>query len=136
MASWKRAFTNDAAMQILRYGLVGGAITLLGAIVYYVCAQFLGIAPLIANSVAFVTGVLAGYGAHSRISFAGHGAPRDVARTGTRFAVVNLVGYAVNSGFVWLLTGPLNGPNWWPIIPMVFVTPLLTYLLHRRWTFG
>ena len=124
------------AMQMVRYGLVGGTITLLGVVIYYVCAEFLGVAPLVANSLAFVTGVAVGYFAHGRISFAGHGGTRAAGRTGTRFVVVNLVGYAANSLFVWSLVDLARGPNWWPIVPMVFVTPLLTFALHRKWTFG
>ena len=121
---------------MLRYGVVGGGVTALGAAIYYGCAEFLGVAPLIANSIAFIIGILVGYVVHSQISFRGHGSRDSVARTGTRFLIVNLVGYAFNSLWVWSLVERLDGPNWWPVVPMVFVTPLVTFLMHRRWTFG
>ena len=37
---------------------------------------------------------------------------------------------------VWLLVERLDGPNWWPILPNVFLVPLVTFGLHRRWTYG
>jgi len=33
-------------------------------------------------------------------------------------------------------TGPLGGPPWWAVIPMVFVTPLATFYLNRQWVFA
>ena len=33
----------------------------------------------------------------------------------------------LNEAFTWVLTGPLHGPTWWPLIPAIFVTPLATF---------
>lgn len=122
--------------QFLRFGVVGGVITVLSIIVYWVPATFFNVAPLLSNFLAYVFAVTLGYSLHSRVSFAGHG-ERDqpLVRTG-RFFVVSLVSLALNSLWVWLLTGLLDGPTWWPIIPMVFVTPLATFALNRQWVFG
>jgi hypothetical protein len=30
----------------------------------------------------------------------------------------------------------MGGPTWWPVIPIVFVSPILTFTLNRRWVFG
>lgn len=122
--------------QLLRYGVVGLCVTMLGAAIYYGCAEFLHIAPLIANSIAWLVGIVVGYGVHSRISFRGQGERGDLKRTGTRFIVVNLIGYALNSFWVWLLVEWIGGANWWPVLPMILLTPLSTFLLHRHWTFG
>jgi putative flippase GtrA len=122
--------------QFLRFGMVGGVITVLSIIVYWVPATFWGVPPLLSNFLAYVFAVALGYSLHSRVSFAGHG-DRDqpLVRTG-RFFVVSLVSLALNSLWVWLLTGVLDGPTWWPIIPMVFVSPLATFALNRQWVFG
>jgi putative flippase GtrA len=125
-----------AAAQLVRYVIIGGLITALGAAIYYGCAEFLGIEPLIANLIAFIVGVIIGYVAHSQVSFRGHGERDDLARTGGRFIAVNLFGLSLNSFWVWSLVHWAQGPNWWPIVPMVFVTPLATFLMHRHWTFG
>ncbi|HEV2748250.1 MAG TPA: GtrA family protein [Allosphingosinicella sp.] len=122
--------------QLVRFGMVGGFVTALGAGVYWVLATFLGIAPLLANVFGYAVAMGTGYVLHSRISFRGHGRRDNVARTTGRFFVVSLVSFGLNSLFVWLLTGPLDGPTWWPVVPMLFVTPLVTFALNRRWVFA
>jgi putative flippase GtrA len=125
------------AGQMFRFALTGGFITALGAALYWVTATFMGVHPLIANVLAYLLCVAIGYVLHSRWSFRGHGS-RDnpAARTG-RFFMVSLVSFGLNSIFVWVLTGPLlDGPTWWPVVPMLFVTPLVTFTLNRRWVFA
>ena len=123
-------------VQLIRFGLVGGFVTALGAGAYWVPATFLGVAPLLANVFGYMVAAGIGYLLHSRISFRGHGS-RDnpVQRTG-RFVIVSLVSLGLNSLFVWALTGPLHGPTWWPVVPMLFVTPLVTFGLNRQWVFA
>lgn len=123
-------------VQLFRFGLVGGFVTALSVIVYWVPATFMGVAPLLANLFAYAFAVLLGYFLHSHVSFRGHGSrDRQAVRT-VRFFVVSLVSLALNSLFVWVLTGPLGGPTWWPVVPMLFVTPLVTFTLNRQWVFG
>lgn len=121
--------------QLVRYIVIGGGITAYGAAVYWLLAELAGMAPLLANTVAFVTGVAIGYVLHSRLSF-GVDPRRAVGRTTSRFVAVNLIGFAMNSLWVWLLVERAGGPTWWPIVPMVSVTPLATFVLHRNWTFS
>jgi putative flippase GtrA len=122
--------------QLIRFGLVGGFVTALGAGAYWVPATFMGVPPLAANVIGYLVAAGVGYVLHSRVSFRGHGS-RDnpVQRTG-RFLIVSLVSLALNSLFVWVLTGPLAGPTWWPVVPMIFVTPLATFALNRYWVFA
>lgn len=122
--------------QLLRFGLVGGFVTLLGATLYYVPATWLGVPPLLANLLGYAVAVVFGYVLHGRISFAGHGGrDQPLVRTG-RFFLVSLVSLGLNSLFVYLLTGPLGGPTWWPLVPMLFVTPIFTFLFNRHWVFA
>jgi len=123
-------------VQLIRFGLVGGFVTALGAGAYWVPATFLGVPPLLANVLGYVVAAGIGYLLHSRISFRGHGS-RDnpVQRTG-RFVIVSLISLGLNSLFVWALTGPMHGPTWWPVVPMLFVTPLVTFGLNRQWVFA
>ena len=121
--------------QLFRFGLVGGLVTALGAGAYWVLATFAGLAPLVANLVGYLVAFAAGYVLHSRVSFRGHGSRDNIARTGSRFFLVSLVSLGLNSLFVWTLTGLLDGPTWWPVVPMLLVTPLVTFELNRSWTF-
>ena len=121
--------------QLVRYGLVGLLITIGGQAIYYILAETRTTSPLAAIAIAWIAGVAVGYFAHGWISFAGHGARDDHAATGTRFVTVNIVGYLLNSFWVWLLVERLAGPTWWPIVPNIALTPLMTFGLHRYWTF-
>lgn len=122
--------------QLVRFGLVGGFVTLLGVAAYWVPATFFGVPPLLANLLGYAIAVAFGYVLHSRVSFRGHGSRDNVAKRSGRFFVVSLVSLGLNSLFVGILTGPLDGPTWWPVIPMLFVTPLVTFYLNRQWVFG
>jgi len=122
--------------QITRFVITGGIVTALGAIAYWVPATFMGVPPLLANFFGYVVAMISGYVMHSRWSFKGHGTRDDPVRTTTRFFIVSLVSLGLNSLWVWLFTGLLDGPTWWPLIPMIFVTPAVTFLLNRQWVFG
>ena len=132
----KLGANGEVLVQLIRFGLVGGFVTAVGAAAYWVPATFLGVHPLAANLLGYLVAAGLGYVLHSRVSFRGHGS-RDnpVQRTG-RFLIVSLISLALNSLFVGVLTGPLDGPTWWPVVPMIFVTPIVTFTLNRYWVFG
>lgn len=128
----RRAIATQAA----RYAFAGITITLLVAASYWAIAEFLHVDPMVSLALVFVFFTFVSYFTHGAFSFRGHGErDRHHVRL-ARFLVVNLVGLASNQFFVWLLVKHLGGPNWWPVIPIVFVTPALTFMLHRRWVFG
>ncbi|HEX4739452.1 MAG TPA: GtrA family protein [Allosphingosinicella sp.] len=123
-------------VQLIRFGLVGGFVTALGAATYWVPATFFGVPPLLANLIGYIVAAGVGYVLHSRVSFRGHGSrDRPAQRTGRSFAV-SLVSLVLNSLFVWVLTGPLHGKTWWPVVPMICVVPMVTFVLYRRWVFA
>ena len=122
--------------QLFRYALTGGFVTALGIGAYLVAATLFDVPPLLANVLAYAICVAVGYVIHSRWSFKGHGRRDNIARTTSRFFIVSLISFALNSLFVWILTGPMHGPDWWPTIPMLFVTPLVTFGLNRKWVFA
>jgi putative flippase GtrA len=131
-------FERNSALigQLIRFGLTGMLLTLLVAGGYWVAATFLGVEPMLSLALNFLVFTALGYVLHSRFSFKGHGA-RDRAATRTiRFLIVNSLGFLANQFFVWLLVKHLGGPTWWPVIPIIFVTPLLTFALNRKWVFG
>ena len=121
--------------QLVRFGIVGGSSTLLYAVIYWPLATYV-MPPVLAVFVAFGVAVCFGYVLHSRWSFRGHGRERD-ARAQTRFLLVQAVGMLLNALFTWILTGPLvHGPTWWPLVPAVIFTPLVTFVLNRQWVFA
>jgi putative flippase GtrA len=122
--------------QIIRFGLTGGLLTVMVAAAYWAVATFLGVDAMVSMTLVYLVFTGIGYFLHSNFSFKGHG-DRDNPRTRTiRFFIVNTLGFCSNQFFVWLLTKHLDGPTWWPVIPIVFATPILTFTLNRRWVFG
>ena len=129
------ARNRDLVMQFLRYGITGGFVTLVGVGVYWLCATPWGYPPLLATFFAYLIAVSIGYVLHSRFSFKNHGSREDTLGTSSRFIAGSLLSYALNSLFVWITTGLLGGPAWWGIPPMVFVTPVIIFIVNRLWVF-
>ncbi len=123
-------------MQLFRFAIAGGITTALYTIVYSPLAKYRVTSEQVANLAGYLIAMLAGYVIHSRWSFRGHGA--DMRQTTIRFFLVSLISYAINTGWVFLLTDDamLAGPWWWPLVPVLFVTPLVIFALNRLWVFA
>jgi putative flippase GtrA len=123
--------------QLVRFALTGGLLTVLVAGGYWMLATLFGVEPMLSLTLNFLLFTGVGYVLHSRWSFRDHGTRGGNAAARTlRFFTVNCIGFATNQFFVWLLVKHLGGPTWWPVIPIIFVTPLLTFALNRKWVFG
>lgn len=127
---------KDLFAQIVRFGLTGVLLTLLVAGGYWIAADVFGVEPMLSMTLNYLVFTCLGYVLHSRFSFRGHGARDNPATRTTRFFVVNTTGFLANQFFIWLLVKQMGGPVWWSVIPIVFVTPLLTFSLNRRWVFS
>lgn len=122
--------------QLIRYALAGFAITLAVAASYWAITDLLHVDPMVSFTIVFIVFSGISYVTHGEYSFKGHGErDRHHIRMG-RFFAINVLGFVVNQGFIWLLVKQLDGPTWWPTIPMIFVTPLLTFALHRRFVYA
>ena len=122
--------------QLLRYGITGGLITLAVAASYWVIAEFGGIDPMVSLAITFVFFSGVGYVAHGAFSFRDRGSRDRHHVRGARFVIINLIGFILNQLFVWTLVKHMHGPTWWPTVPMVLITPLLTFSLHRRYVYA
>jgi putative flippase GtrA len=120
--------------QLARFVVSGAFVTALGVGVYAFVALVLRWHPQLGNFLAYVVAVATGYFMHSQWSFRGHGSERTHA-TKLRFAVVSVISYALNSFWVWLLLTQLHLGRAAPIVPMLFVTPVVTFTLNRQWVF-
>ena len=127
---------RTALLQLVRYGFAGFVITLAVAGSYWAITDLLGVGPMWSFTIVFLVFSVISYVTHGEFSFRGHGErDRHHVRMG-RFFAINVLGFLVNQGFIWLLVKQLGGPTWWPTIPMVFLTPLLTFALHRRFVYA
>lgn len=124
------------AVQAIRYAVAGALITLLVAASYWAVAEFLHVDPMVSLTLVFLFFTGVSYVTHGAFSFRGHGSRDRSHVRAARFLIINLLGFATNQLFVWLLVKQIGGPTWWPVIPIILVTPLLTFTLHRRWVFA
>ena len=123
-------------IQLVRYAFAGLAITAALSVSYWGLAEFGGVNPMASLAMVFVVFSLISYVSHGAYSFKGHGSrSRPLNRAG-RFLMVTLFSFAINQFFVWLLVVHLGGPAWWPIPPIMFVTPLITFGLLRRFVYN
>ena len=122
--------------QLVRFVIAGGMATVIYTIVYSPLAGYGITSEQVANFFGYLAAMGSGYLLHSRWSFRGHGA--GAGQTMTRFFAVSLVSYGMNTLWVFLLTDDamLAGPWWWPLLPVLFVTPLVTFALNRLWVFA
>nr|NUR37024.1 GtrA family protein [Sphingomonas sp.] len=125
---------RDVIAQLIRFIISGATVTALGVGVYAIVALVLRWHPQIGNILAYLVAMATGYVMHSKWSFRGHGAERNHA-TKARFVTVSLISYALNSFWVWLLFTFLQWGRAAPIVPMLFVTPVVTFTLNRQWVF-
>jgi hypothetical protein len=49
--------------------------------------------------------------------------------------MVSIISYLLNSFWVWLLFTYLAWGRAAPIVPMLFITPVVTFTLNRQWVF-
>jgi putative flippase GtrA len=124
------------AVQMLRYAVAGGAITVAVAAAYWAIAEYGGVDPMVSLTIVFLFFSGVSYLVHGAYSFKDHGERDRHHVRGARFVAINLLGFALNQSFVWFLVKHLGGPTWWPTLPMIFVTPLLTFALHRRFVYA
>ena len=124
------------AVQMVRYALAGGLITLAVAAGYWAITELFGVDPMISLTIVFLFFSGVSYLVHGAFTFKDHGERDRHHVRGARFLAINILGFAVNQGFVWTLVKYLDGPTWWPTVPMVLVTPLLTFALHRRFVYA
>lgn len=124
---------HETFRQLVRFAIVGFSLAGVYSAIYWYLATYV-MAPVLAVVVAFLVAVSIGFVLHSRWSFRGHGQQEDH-RLKVKFLLVQGSGFLMNEAFTWLLTGPLHGPTWWPLIPAIFVTPLATFVLNRRLVF-
>lgn len=120
--------------QLVRFVISGAFVTALGVGVYALVALVFRWHPQIGNLLAYVVAVGSGYLMHSRWSFRDHGGKRTRS-TQVRFIIVSLISYALNSLWVWLLFTHLDLGRAAPIVPMLLVTPVVTFALNRQWVF-
>ena len=124
------------SIQLFRYGLMGSLASIVNIGLYWVFAARIGRHPNLAWTIGFIVAVGVGYIVHSRWSFGGHRRRDSLLRAGSRFAIISIAGFGLNSFFVWLLVTMMGWPTWAPYPLILCVTPLTLFWFNRRWVFN
>jgi putative flippase GtrA len=125
-----------AIRQFIKYSFAGVFNTAFYAILYFAMTQ-INTHPMIAHFIAYAISVVVGFFINRHWTFRGFGGEKTILASGLQFGAVSLLGFSLNTVFVWLLTGPVfNGPSWWPLVPIMFVTPFVTFAFNRKWSFS
>jgi putative flippase GtrA len=121
--------------QPARFLVVGGFLTSLSAAIYWAAIR-LGVEPLLASVIGHLVGLLIGFRLHAQWTFASTAQETRTSAENLRFVVASLSGLLCNLIWVQLLVHVIGAPDWTPIVPMIFVTPALTFAVNRRWVFS
>ena len=134
----QRFQASGALGQLVRYCIAGSISAGLYSAVYLSLAGWVFPAEraVLAVPFAFTVAIVAGFLLHSRWSFAGHGTRSSNGTQQGKFLIVHSAGFGLNLAFTWVLTAGLGAPIWTPLIPIVLITPIVTFLLQRQWVFA
>ncbi len=127
---------RNIVLQMSRYAIAGLVITLALSASYWALTDLAGIDPMWSFTAAFLVFWLVSYVTHGAFSFKGHGARDRQHVRATRYLAVTLLGFCLNQFFVWSLVKQMHGATWWPIIPMIFVTPLALFAMMRKYVYA
>ena len=122
-------------MPLAMFLVIGMGITISSAGSYWLLADRGGLDPNLSLLLVFVVFTLIGFVAHGRITFGDHARSGGSSARLVRYVVVSLSGFIVNELFVFVLVKKAHGPVWWPVVPMILVTPWLLFGLNRFWVF-
>lgn len=117
---------------------VGVLATLMHALIYAGLGTLPVISPLVANLGAFLCAFLISFAGHFVWTFREQTHGRRVVQLGAcqfKFLLVALFGLVLNSILVWVVVDYLSLNYLLALVPMVFVVPLVTFFLSKRWVF-
>lgn len=122
--------------QLSKFASVGVVATAVHAAVYAVLGGL--VAPMLANLLAFLVAFIFSYTGHFLWTFRTQTQGQEVHKAfvyQVRFLVVALSGLMLNSLAVWSVTELLQIDYLYAVVPMVFMVPLVTFVLAKLWAF-
>ena len=122
--------------QLIRYAVTGAGLAVVFTLVYEAVLAVAPQAPQWANAWGFLATTGLGFVVHSRWSFRDHGERNAPVMRAIRFFIINLCSFALNAFWVWLLAVRMGLSPHAPLLPMLGVTPWLSFFFNRRWAFG
>jgi putative flippase GtrA len=125
---------TDECKKVGKFGMVGIAATGVHMLVFSVLLELTTLAALAANTYAFASAVAFSFFGNRHWSFAHSAEERTpINFSALKYCAVGLSGFAFNGLSAWLIVDRWMMPYGLALMPMILVTPVLTYLAIRLW---
>lgn len=121
--------------EFIRFGLVGGAATLVHAAIYTALISWTAVAPQLANLIAFLSALGISAFGHHHFTFRANEGKRSFSASSWRLGVTAILGYLLNASFVFIVEDVLEADSRLAVIPMILITPVVTYAINKGWVF-
>ena len=124
----------DESKQVSKFGMVGMAATGVHMLVFSALQELTDQSAVVANTYAFMSAVVFSFIGNRYWSFARHPDKQGPLNfSALKYGAVALSGYLFNGLLAWLIVDRLTMPYELALMPMILVTPALTYLAIRLW---
>ncbi len=117
--------------QLVIYGIVGVSAAALAAISYIIFCKVME--PLLANFLSNCCGMVVSYFGHTKFTF--QKTHRFSPSEFIKFSITSLIGLASNSLWIFILVHIYKFNPEVGIYPIIFFTPMLTFLISKFWAF-
>ncbi|MDH3473017.1 MAG: GtrA family protein [Rhodospirillales bacterium] len=124
---------RPVSSQAARFAVVGGTATLSHLAVAVVLVEGPGLAPVLANFLAFCAAVLVSYLGNHSWTF---GARGEHLLHFPRFAAIAVTGLALNQAIVYTMVEVVGADYRLALVVVVLVVPALSFALNRGWVFS
>jgi putative flippase GtrA len=126
------ALTPTVVVQLLKFGIVGVANTLLTFAIYTILLKVFGVWYVAASGIGFAVGAVNGFLLNRRWTFREHVGD---ALTPVRWAIVQSCGLGLNLGLVYVFVHEAGLDKLVGQIPTTAIVTVLTFAVNRAWTF-
>ncbi len=123
---------GKSTQQLLRYGLVGGAVNLL-LYLGYLLINNLGLDPKKSMSLIYLIGVGIGFFGHRQWTFAHRG---DARLTVVRYMLAHLMGYLINLFLLFCLVDYFGYPHELVQGVSIFFVAAFLFMIFKYWVFS
>lgn len=125
-------FYSKFVKQILRFGIIGTLATAINCLLFLWFVNYLKWLPLLSNAAAFLVAFIFSYYGHSWWTFQSKNhSPKKL----IKFLCVSILGLAINSAFVFTSMHVFKLSSYVAILPMIFITPLLVFVISKYYVF-
>lgn len=133
IAKFSQILSRPDVTQIIRFGVIGAAATVVHMSVAFVLYYGLDFAPLMANPIAFLIAWCVSYTGQFKWTFKDSGAQHK--SSAPKFFAVSVLSLVLSQIVVWFTAQYLGLPFYLAMICVVLSVPIVTFLLSKFWVF-